>query len=381
MLVVFDQSKTGSLVVNRVNDFAIVGAGVIGMMLARELAQAGATVALIDKGECARESSWAGGGIVSPLYPWRYSTPVTQLATWSQSSYLHLSQDLLEETGLDPELRQRGMYMVAVDDEEDALQWAQQHHRPMMRVDAQHLYNREPNFAPGHTSALWMPEVSSIRNPRLGAALKQSVVLNPNITAHEHSEVTGLLSDGQRVLGVKTPRVEIKAAHTIVTSGAWTGELLKRFDVSLPVEPVKGQMMVFNAPVGLVNRVVLMGGRYVIPRNDGRILVGSTLEYEGFDKQTTDVAFTSLRDTAIGIIPELANYDVEHHWAGLRPGSPEGIPFIGEVPEWQGLSVNAGHFRNGLVLAPASTRLHADLLLGRDPVIDPQPYQLAGRMS
>jgi len=362
------------------SDFVIVGAGVIGMMLTRELAQAGATVTLLDRNQCASESTWAGGGIVSPLYPWRYADPVTSLATWSQSSYIHLSQALLEETDCDPELRQKGMYMVDVEDEEAALSWAKKYHRPLSQVDDKHLYSHEPNFQPGYRSALWMPEVASIRNPRLGRALRQSLQKMPNVSIYEHHDVEYFLQKGKSVLGVKAQGAEFYGDHTVVAAGAWSSQLLASLNIQLPVEPVKGQMMVFKAPVGLVNRVILMAGRYVIPRNDGHVLVGSTLEREGFDKTPSDAAKETLYQTAINIIPALAEYPIAYHWAGLRPGSPQGIPYIGSVPGWENLSVNAGQFRNGLVLAPASTRLHADLLLGREPVIDPQAYQLAGRV-
>jgi len=361
-------------------DFLIVGAGVIGMLTARELAQAGASVTLVDMNDCARESSWAGGGIVSPLYPWRYSEPVTALATWSQTSYIHLAQQLLEETGCDPELRLKGMFMVDVDDAEEALSWGQKFQRPMERVGADFLYQKEPNLASGCESALWMPEVSSIRNPRLGRALRRSMEITPNIELVEQSRVDNLLVEQGRCTGVKLKDRAVYADNVIVAAGAWSGELLAPLGIELPVEPVKGQMMLFKAPVGLINRVVLMSGRYLIPRNDGRILVGSTLERVGFDKQPTGEAKESLLETALSICPALEQYKVEHHWAGLRPGSPEGVPYIGAVPGTDNLYINAGQFRNGLVLAPASTRLLADQLLGRDPVIDPSAYQLDRRI-
>ncbi|MBT3145841.1 glycine oxidase ThiO [Neptunomonas phycophila] len=363
------------------SDFLVVGGGVIGLMLTRELALAGASVTLVERGTCAKEASWAGGGIVSPLYPWRYSSAVTQLATWSQSSYVHLAATLTEETSIDPELRQKGMYMVDVEDRDAALSWAAAYHRPLVAVEASHLYHHEPEFASGYESALWMPEVSSIRNPRLGQALRRSVMDLKQVTLQENTGVERFVVEGETVLGVQTSQGNITAGHTVVASGSWTGHLLGGLSISLPVEPVKGQMMVFKAEPNIVNRVILMGGRYVIPRSDGRILVGSTLEHEGFNKQITESARESLYQTAVGIIPRLADFPVEHHWAGLRPGSPEGIPFIGEVPGYQGISVNAGQYRNGLVLAPASTRLQADLLLGQTPVIDPSPYQLAGRLG
>ncbi|BBB27722.1 glycine oxidase ThiO [Amphritea japonica] len=362
------------------SDYLIIGAGVIGMLTARELAQSGASVTLVDMNNCAQEASWAGGGIVSPLYPWRYSDPVTALATWSQTSYIHLAQQLLDETGLDPELRQKGMFMVDVEDAEKALAWGRQYQKPMERVSNEFLYQKEPNLSSGCSSALWMPEVASIRNPRLGRSLRRSMEITENINLIEQSRIEGLIVKDRSVTGVRLADQMLSGNKVILATGAWSGELLAPLGLELPVEPVKGQMMVFKAPVGLINRVVLMEGRYLIPRNDGRILVGSTLERVGFDKQTTEEAKASLYQTAISICPTLDGYELEHHWAGLRPGSPEGIPYIGAVPGYDNLYINAGHYRNGLVLAPASTRLLADVLLDRQPVIDPAPYQLEGRV-
>ncbi|UTW05636.1 glycine oxidase ThiO (plasmid) [Amphritea atlantica] len=362
------------------SDYLIIGAGVIGMLTARELAQSGADITLVDMNNCAQEASWAGGGIVSPLYPWRYSDPVTALATWSQTSYIHLAQQLLEETGLDPELRQKGMFMVGVDDADEALAWGRRYQKPMEQVGADFIYQKEPGLAPGLDSALWMPEVASIRNPRLGRSLRRSMEVTPNINLIEQARVEALLVDNYAVTGVRLADRVLHGDTVIIAAGAWSGDLLAPLEVELPVEPVKGQMMLFKAPVGLINRVVLMQGRYLIPRNDGRILVGSTLERVGFDKQATADAKASLYQTALDICPRLQQYELEHHWAGLRPGSPEGVPYIGAVPGYDNLYLNAGHFRNGLVLAPASTRLLADILLDRPPVINPHPYELHGRL-
>ena len=157
------------------NDFLIVGGGVIGMMMARTLSDSGADVTIVDKNELCRESSWAGGGIVSPLYPWRYRTEITALASWSQGFYPKLSQELLEETGIDPEFRPGGLLMLRVADEEDALAWAEKHQRPLTRVNKDFIYQTEANIVPDKEQAIWMPEVGSIRNPRLGQALKRSL--------------------------------------------------------------------------------------------------------------------------------------------------------------------------------------------------------------
>lgn len=362
-------------------DIVITGAGVIGLMTARELARGGLKVTLLDSGQAAREASWAGGGIVSPLYPWRHGEAVTRLALWSQSSYIQLAQELLQETGVDPELRQKGILMVNVQDEAEALRWGHDHFRPLVKVDGAFVHEKEPRVNEAFESAIWMPDVGSIRNPRLGRALRIYAENHPNIELRENCPVEGFCVEGERIVGVKTAQGEFRAERTILSAGAWSGGLMETLGLKLPVEPVRGQMMVFKAEPGLIDRIVMLEGRYLIPRSDGRILVGSTLEKAGFDKRTTEEARQSLYQTALTILPDLAQYPVEHHWAGLRPGSPEGIPYIGQVPGWSGLYLNCGQYRNGLVLAPASTRLLSDLLLDRTPIVNPALYAVDGRID
>ncbi|SEI90971.1 glycine oxidase [Allopseudospirillum japonicum] len=363
------------------NDFVIVGGGVIGLMLARELSQAGAGVTLIERGACAQESSWAGGGIVSPLYPWRYSDPITALASLSQAAYPKLAAELLQETGIDPELRTEGALFLRVADQAEALAWAQAQGKRMQVVDKAFLYDREPEAAPHCESALWMPDTASIRNPRLGQALKRSLELNPRVRLLENTEIRALRIQDGEVLGVETAQAVFSARKVILATGAWTGQLLSDLGIHSQIQPVRGQMILFKAVPNLVRGVVLMDGRYVIPRADGRILAGSTLEYVGFDKQTCEEARLSLQETAYRIIPALADFPIEHHWAGLRPGSVDGIPWIGAVPGYQNLYINAGHFRNGLVLAPAAVRLLTETLLERPTSLDPAPYLPSARIQ
>ncbi|SDO25796.1 glycine oxidase ThiO [Vreelandella arcis] len=357
------------------SDFLIVGGGVIGMMTALQLADAGQQVSLVERGICGQEASWAGGGIVSPLYPWRYAPAISQLSRWSEGAYPSLALRLLEETGVDPEYRQKGLLYLNVDDPETALDWARQMGKPLERVSADMVRAKE-HALPPTDGALWMPTLGSVRNPRLGKALRDRLAAMPNVTLHEQCEVSGFVCQGEQIQGVRTAQHTLTAAHTVVCGGAWAGKLLATLNVTLPVRPVKGQMIAYQTPPGLVQRVVLKDGRYVIPRADGLLLVGSTLEECGFDKTTDQDGLASLRHSAESIVPALTDYPVAYHWAGLRPGSPDGVPFIGALPGWQNISVNAGHYRNGLVLAPASTHLLVDLLLNRSPLIDPVPYQL-----
>ncbi len=359
----------------------IVGGGVIGLLTAFNLATEVEQVVLCDRGELGQESSWAGGGIVSPLYPWRYSPAVTALAHWSQDFYPQLGERLFTSTGVDPEVHTTGLYWLDLDDEAEALAWAEREGRPLSAVDISAAYDAVPVLGAGFQRAIYMAGVANVRNPRLVKSLKAALQAMPNVSIREHCEITGFSQQDGRITGVETADGIIAGERVVLTAGAWSGDLLRLLGLDLPVEPVKGQMILFKCAEDFLPSMVLAKGRYAIPRRDGHILVGSTLEHAGYDKTPTAEALESLKASAIELLPALADATPVGHWAGLRPGSPEGIPYIGEVPGWQGLWLNCGHYRNGLVLAPASCQLFADLLLGREPIIDPRPYAPAGRLA
>jgi len=351
----------------------IVGAGVMGMMQARDLALKGISVVLLEKGLCGGEASWAGGGIISPLYPWRYSGAVTALAQWSQAYYPNLIQTLEAESDIDPEITRHGLLMLEVSDKADAIAWKAQNKSWMEEVDASFIYDLEPNLREGVQNGLWMPQVSSVRNPRMLQALYLSLKNNPLVEIKEETPVASFISDGGRVTGVKTSQGDkIEGDKIILCTGAWSQKVSG--DEHIDIQPVKGQMLLFDAPPGIVSRVVLNEGKYVIPRRDGKVVAGSTLEHTGFDKMTTEEAKISLADMAIDLFPALAGYQISHHWAGLRPESPQGIPYIGELEKFQNVYINSGHYRNGLVLAPASVSLLSAILCNEALPIDPSPY-------
>lgn len=358
-----------------------VGGGVVGLLSSLMLAQQGRDVVLVDSCSFGAESSWAGGGIVSPLYPWRYSAAVTALSHWSQGFYPGLGERLLASTGVDPEVYVTGLYWLDLPDESEALAWAEREGRELLAVDVAQVREHVSALGDGFTRALHMPGVANVRNPRLVQALRAELERLPNVRLVEHCVVQGFVHDEGRISGVETSQGLIEADQVVLAAGAWSGELLAKLGLALPVEPVKGQMILYKCADDFLPSMVLANGRYAIPRKDGHILVGSTLEYAGFDKTPTDEALASLQASAVALLPALADAEVVGHWAGLRPGSPEGIPYIGEVPEYPGLWLNCGHFRNGLVLAPASCQLLADLMLGREPIVDPAPYAPAGRLG
>lgn len=359
-------------------DVAIVGGGVIGMLVARELSDEGLTVALFERGPCGGEASWAGGGIVSPLYPWRYLDAVTALASRAQEAYPALSASLLQETGIDPELEPCGLLMLDAEDEAEAMAWARRNGRRMQSVDPLFLRERQPALSPKFHHGLWMPDVANIRNPRLVQALKVSLEQR-GVSIHEYHEAGDVtrLQGAVDALWVRDSAGEehcVVADQYVFCAGAWTGKLLRGIGQSIAVEPVRGQMLLFELPERMLSEIVLHHGRYLIPRRDHHLLVGSTLEHTGFDKQTTRDALDSLRHSAEDMLPALRDLPVKRQWAGLRPAAPGGVPFIGRLPGLGNAWVNAGQYRNGLVLAPASARLLADLMTGARPLVDPAPY-------
>ncbi len=358
----------------------IIGGGIIGLLSTYQLANAGQRVVLLESGETGTEASWAGGGIVSPLYPWRYSPAVTALAHWSQDFYPQLGERLLEETGVDPEVHVTGLYWLDLHDEAEALSWAERYGRPLHAVQMEAVRKAVPSLGEGYERAVYMEGVANIRNPRLLQALRAALARLSNVTVVEHCPVESFLQDGSRVVGVRTAQGDMRAEQVVVAAGAWSAQLLATLGLQIPVKPMKGQMILFKCAEDFLPSMVLAKRRYAIPRRDGHILVGSTLEDVGFDKTPTEDALESLRATAIELLPALADAQVVKHWAGLRPGSPDGVPYIGQVSGFDGLWLNCGHFRNGLVLAPASCQLLADLMLGREPIVDPAPYAPTGRI-
>lgn len=372
----FENVKAERGNIRNMSDILIVGGGIIGMLTARELSLAGMKVTIAEQANAGHESSWAGGGIISPLYPWRYPDPVSELAKWGQEFYPELIDEINSETGLDAELIQNGL-LIFDDEQELILEWAKKWQSPLQLIDNKEVYSLEPELSPNivkEQKAIWMPDVRQVRNPRLVKATKK-YLLKHGVKFLEKTEVTGFITKANKVAGVTSSSGDIEADRVLVSGGAWSANLLKNININIAVKPVKGQMILYKTESSKIKRIILSQDRYIIPRRDGRVLVGSTLEHTGFEKNLTTGAREELMDEAARIIPFLKEVEVEHHWAGLRPGSTNGIPYICQVQSVESLYINTGHYRNGVVLGPASARLMADIILQRTPLIDAKNYQ------
>jgi glycine oxidase len=371
------------------SDVIVIGGGVVGLATAWELLRSGVTVAVLERNLCGQEASWAGAGILSPLLPWDYPEPVTQLTQFSACLFPQFIEALQAETGVDPEYQTSGMLvlqdspsqsyteLVETPDERNrallAERWCVRHAVPIQKVCSRKI---APSLMRDE-AALWVPEVCQVRNPRLLQALIRAVkAFGGKII--EHAEVASWKIERGYVQSISTVAGERHSAgQYVVAAGAWSRRLLVEHAAALKVWPVRGQILLFKASPGLLEPMVFDEGDnfYLIPRRDGHILAGSTLEEAGFDKSTTSEAGEILLARAHALIPVLAEETLVAQWAGLRPASPHNIPVISVHPAISNLYLNSGHYRYGVTMAPGSAQLVGNMILNKPQPLDMMPYQ------
>jgi glycine oxidase len=344
-------------------DVVVVGGGVIGLTTAYYLARAGADVVLLDRGDLGQEASWAGAGILPPSNPEAASTPFDRLRAISLAQFPALSRELADATGIDNGYWQCGGVVFNGPPDASPEEWGGAG-VARERIAAGDLKALEPGASALLGDAWHLRGMAQVRNPRhlkalIAACKKRGVRLFP------HQDVCRLQFAGDTVTGVAAKEATFHAAKVLVAAGAWSDDLLSQAGWRPRIHPVRGQIALLRSEPACLRKILTWGASYVVPRPDGLVLVGSTEEYVGFDRRTTAQAIADLLELAQKLSPPLAHAAVERCWAGLRPATPDGLPYLGPIPAISGLYIAAGHFRAGIQLSAATAQLMTDLLQGR----------------
>lgn len=367
-----------------VPDCLIVGGGVIGLSLAYELANQGATVQLIDCGSIGREASWAGAGILPPANLNTAIDPLDRLRALSHKLHREWAVWLREETGIDNGYREcGGLYLARSAGEVASLHAFAEMLRELEieieRLTPAELTELEPalrEVAAGQLKAAYvLPGEAQLRNPDHLRALSVACERR-GVQIRSDRGATGFDYANGRMTAVRTDAGLLHADQYCITSGAWTGRLLKQLGVTTGIMPIRGQMVLFKCETPPFRRVLNEGPRYLVPRDDGRVLVGSTEEEAGFDKSTTEEAVGKLVALARQLVPALRDARIENRWAGLRPGTFDGFPYLGRMPGLSNAYAAAGHYRSGLHMSPGTAVVMRQLMLGEEPEVDLSPFRV-----
>jgi len=342
-------------------DVVVVGGGIVGAAVAERLARDGRRVVLVERGEIGREASWAAAGLLTPVHPWRYPAPLLALDAESLAMWDDVAARLRAETEIDLEMRRTGLLsLIETDDDETEadrrVAWKRAHGERAERLTRDEALAREPSLAPSIRGALFFPDLAQIKNHRAAPAFARAAQRR-GATLLERTSALAFIETNGRVVGVRTSAGDVAAGAVVLAAGAWSVELGAR------TTPAKGQMILLAARPGAVRHMILASGEYLVPRADGRVLAGSTVEYVGFEKATTPRGLASIASAVLRMTPSLADAPVETSWAGLRPDTPDHLPILGVARP--GLVVATGHFRSGIMLAPVTAEIVRESIDGR----------------
>jgi glycine oxidase len=363
-------------------DVVVVGGGVVGCAVARRAARDGLRVAVLERAMPGMEASSAAAGMLSPLAEAHGPGPFVELLLRARAIYPEIAAALHDETGIDVGYIDAGTLYVALHDDDEAelaarFAWQSAAGLAVERLTGPEARREEPALSPEVRSALRFPGDHQVDNRALSRAM-WGAAARAGAAFHLGADAVALLRGGDgRAAGVLLATGErIDAGAVVIAGGSWAGRLdgLPR---PVPVEPVHGQLLAVESIPPIFRHVVDSPRCYLVPRSEGRVIAGATVERTGFRKTVTPRGIVGLLRGALEIAPGLADAAILETWSGLRPGTPDDLPILGPDPEVGGLFYATGHFRNGILLAPLTGELIGDLLLGRSPAPELAPFSIA----
>jgi glycine oxidase len=343
-------------------DVAIAGGGLIGGSIALELARAGLRVGLFDRQEPGQEASWAGAGILSPAPESAAMISLVPLGKASMAIYPEFVRMVEEISAQSTGYRPKGTLqaLFSRDAREELSTVIALHHglglkaEPLRAEDAREL---EPSLNEDLEAGVLRPEEASVDNRAMTQAVLEAA-RRSGVQFFPGSSVDAIWREGDKCVGLSLKHEKIAAQWTVIAAGCFSANI-EGVAAYAPVRPAKGQMIALRADDLEIERVLWSEKIYLVPRNDGRILAGATVEYTGFEKSLTAGGIEKVLAGAIELSPGLASARVEETWAGLRPDSPDHLPILGPT-DLDGLLIATGHFRGGILLTPITAKLVTD---------------------
>ncbi|MGE3818871.1 MAG: glycine oxidase ThiO [Isosphaeraceae bacterium] len=358
---------------SRVPDVLIVGGGAIGGSIALAMASRGASVTVLEGGRVGRGASWAAAGAL--VAEWGSDDPpaLTSLARDSLALWPEFAEEVQGRSGVGLNYREDGLLNLWLDPDAPALPRdlaTEPPPGPGQRLTAAEVREREPSLSGPILGGVFDPTAAQVDNPRLAPALLRAAAdLGASVVAD--TPVAGLLGDAGRCRGVRSiDGREWPAGAVVLAAGAWSGPLAAAAGIELPVVPWRGQMLTFETTTRPFQSMVFCGELVLIPRPHGPLIVGTTLENVGFDGRVTLAGLHEILARTTRVAPGLGDLPLLRTWAGLRPGTPDGLPYLGPIPGWAGLFAASGHGRKGIILTPITGPLIASLVL--EGVTDPR---------
>jgi glycine oxidase len=360
-------------------DVVVIGAGVQGCAVAWRLAQAGLAVVVLERAIPGAEASSAAGGILSPGVEALEPGPFHDLGRASLARYPAFAAELEELTGVGLAYRTLGTLEVALDDQHARVLAGraaklQKAGLPVTVLDDAQVRKLEPAISPEARGALWFEDEASLDPRQLARAL--AIAAARAGARFLTGQVRAIRQEGGRVAGVDHESGPVEASSVVLAAGSWSMQVSGHGLPPGAVRPVRGQIAVFDTRPPLLARAIFSGHGYLVPRPDGRILCGSTMEEVGFEKAVTVAGLRHVLDVALGIAPDLASAPVVETWSNFRPASPDGEPILGPGTV-AGLLYATGHTRNGILLCPITADAVAACVLGRPPPVDLAPFSPA----
>jgi glycine oxidase len=350
-------------------DVVIAGAGIIGCAIAYELSRRGLSCTVLDSRRIGMAATNAAAGVLSPLAEFARPQALVQLGLASLRMYPEWVERLRDDVpDIDVEFERNGVLRVAFDERELESLRAGLHYKAslgveLIELDARTLREAEPRLNERIVGGILSPEEAQVSNQLFTLALSRAAKKR-GARIVEGAPVERFRARNGRVTGVITPQGEFSCERLVLAAGAWTRPLARKLGVDLPVRPIRGQMLAFGRMMTPVHTCVWGASGYVVPRTNGLVFAGATVEDVGFRFRTTKRGLDQVRRAAFELVPQLRHAREHFSWFGFRPGSPDGLPMIGALPGWDNVTVATGHFRNGILLAPVTGQLIADAIVG-----------------